>query len=218
MRAEVQPGVWLDSRRALFFAEYSLLVVADLHWGFARTHRVAGNLLPLWGDELIAHQLRALLADYRPAEMLWLGDCLHAVSGKAGAEAFLDALSGSGVKVEVLLGNHDKRWARPGCRTLCRGEFLFHHGDKEVSLAPGQVEVIGHFHPAANLRDGAGLRLRLPALVIGPRRLILPAFSPWASGVPWNDRLEPAEKLWAIAPSRILAVRAAQRRAQAPSP
>jgi metallophosphoesterase superfamily enzyme len=39
--------------------------------------------------------------------------------------------------------------------------------------------------------------------VAGERRLILPAFSPWAAGTPWNERLRPDEMLWAIAPARI---------------
>ena len=71
--AEIQPGLWLDPRRAVFFAEHGVLVVADLHWGYAASHRAAGNLLPAWGDEAIARDLRGLLADYQPAEMLWLG-------------------------------------------------------------------------------------------------------------------------------------------------
>ena len=55
--------------------------------------------------------------------------------------------------------------------------------------------------------DGAGTRLKLPALVASPRRLILPAFSPWAAGTTWNNDALPEEILWAIAPSRIFAVK-----------
>jgi metallophosphoesterase superfamily enzyme len=42
--------------------------------------------------------------------------------------------------------------------------------------------------------------------VHGPRRIILPAFSPWAAGTPWNRELAAEERLWAIAPHRVFAV------------
>jgi metallophosphoesterase superfamily enzyme len=74
------------------------------------------------------------------------------------------------------------------------------------SAADG-LEIVGHHHPSFLWEDGAGTRLKVPALVAGPRRLILPAFSPWAAGTPWNDRLLPAETLWAVTPKRVFAVK-----------
>jgi uncharacterized protein len=215
-RAEILPQVWLDSRRAVYFEDLNAVVVGDLHWGYAVSHRAAGNLLPIWGDEIVAQSLRSLLNDYRPREMIWLGDCLHALAGKTSAEAFLQELTRSEVTVTILCGNHDRRWSRPTERVLRRGRYVFHHGDQaSPELAEGEIEVVGHFHPAAGLYDGAGTRLRLPALVASAQRLILPAFSPWAAGLVWNDRLQPTEILWAVAPSRIFAVRSAQSRPKA---
>lgn len=40
----------------------------------------------------------------------------------------------------------------------------------------------------------------------GSRPLILPAFSPWSAGTPWNDRRAAGESLWGIAPNRIFAL------------
>lgn len=207
-RCEVQPGVWLDNRRAVFLAGLRLLVVADLHWGYAAAHRALGNLVPMWGDEVIARTLRSLLADYAPREMIWLGDSLHAVSGRNSADRFLQEARSAGIEMTVVEGNHDRRWPAATARILQRDRYVFHHGDTTVAdLPPGAVEMVGHFHPAAEMRDGAGTRLRLPALVTSSTRLILPALSPWAAGVPWNQRLQPTEFLWAVAPSRIFAVR-----------
>ena len=204
IRAELQPGVWLDARRAVFFEASRLLVVSDLHWGYAESHRVRGNLLPDWGDAEIARNLRTLIADYRPAEMLWLGDSLHTLAGRTEAERFLTAAP---VPVTVLAGNHDARWAAAaGGRLALRGGFAFHHGDLAAELPSGTVEVIGHHHPAFHWWDGAGARLKVPALIWSERRLILPAFSPWAAGVPWNGRLEAGERLWVVAPRRVFAV------------
>jgi metallophosphoesterase superfamily enzyme len=62
-RTEVCPGVWLDARLALWLAAERLLIIADLHWGYAASHRARGNLLPWWGDDDIEQRLRALLDD-----------------------------------------------------------------------------------------------------------------------------------------------------------
>jgi metallophosphoesterase superfamily enzyme len=204
-RREILPEVWLDARRALWLDRPRLLVVADLHWGYAASHRAEGNLLPIWGDDDIAARLRTLLADYRPAGMVWLGDSLHTLAGRGAAEAFLHA---SGVETLVLAGNHDRRWKLAAAVTAERDGFFFHHGDADPGpvVSGSSVEVLGHHHPAATWSDGAGTYLKLPALVASPRRLILPAFSPWAGGTPWNRNLRPEETLWAMGPNRIFPI------------
>ncbi len=208
--AEIFPDVFLDVRRALWLARARLLVVADLHWGYAESHRVQGNLLPVWGDDELATRLRALEADYRPAAVVWLGDSLHTLAGVAPAEAFL---AGAVTPTLLVSGNHDRQWLRrvgsdgpldniPA--SIARDGYYFHHGHEEHVVPEGYMEVIGHHHPALSWSDRAGGRLKLPALVAGPRRMILPAFSPWASGVPWNAHLQSDETLYAIATKRIM--------------
>jgi metallophosphoesterase superfamily enzyme len=206
VRTEILPGLWLDPRLALWIPAERLLVVADIHWGYAASHRAQGNLLPYWGDEEIARRLRALLDDYRPAEMLWLGDIVHAATGAAAAEHFVRE---SPVPITLLAGNHDRRWQPAQQRSLVRGRFFFHHGDRAEAVPAGCLEIVGHHHPAINWGDGAGGRLKLAALVAGPRRLVLPAFSPWAAGSPWREPMADDETLWAVAPHRIFIMRPA---------
>ncbi|MEO7699748.1 MAG: metallophosphoesterase [Opitutus sp.] len=192
--------MWLDSRLALWLEAPRILVVADLHWGYAASHRAQGNLLPAWGDGEIAGRLTALLQDYQPAEMIWLGDSLHTLAGAQSAEQFL---SETAVSTIIVSGNHDARWAR--ARNLAevqRGPYLFHHGDRARAVPEGSSEIIGHFHPAASWHDGAGTRLKLPALVASSGRMVLPAFSPWAAGVPWLSTV-PGETVYAISSKRI---------------
>lgn len=206
-KAEILPGLWADSRRAVFVEPLRALVVADLHWGYVAAHRAGGNLLPVWGDGEIEQRLDSLLADYAPREMIWVGDCLHRVSGRAAAEAYLRR-DKPGLSVHVLAGNHDRHWTTATRAALVRDRYWFHHGDLECPApAAGLIEIVGHHHPAAVWSDGAGSRLRVPAVVASPQRVILPAFSPWAAGVPWNSQLRPGETLWALAPSRIFAVK-----------
>lgn len=200
---EIQPALWLDSRRAVYFETLGLLAVADLHWGYSTSHQAAGNLLPSWGDEEIAQNLLGLIADYRPSEMIWLGDSLHALSGRGPAEEFLRQCS---VPVILLPGNHDRKWSVVKEKSVSRDAFFFHHGDTTPEIPPDTVEVVGHFHPAFSWYDGAGGRVKLPGLVYGPKKIILPAFSPWAAGTPWNSELTDTEELWVISPRRIFPV------------
>ena len=202
-RTQIRPDVWVDARLALWLARSRTLVVADLHWGYAVSHRAQGNLLPMWGDVEIATRLDALITDYQPQEMLWLGDSLHALAGRAPAEAWLKTAS---VPVTILAGNHDRRWPVATTASLMRDGFFFHHGDQALAVPEAALEVIGHHHPAFSWYDGAGGRVKIPALVAGPRRLILPAFSPWAAGAPWNGQLAADEVLWALTPKRVFAV------------
>lgn len=202
-RVEIRRDIWLDARLALWLAELRILVVADLHWGFAASHRVHGNLLPAWGDADIAKRLNSLIADYAPAEMIWLGDSLHTLVGSDAASEFLRA---SPVPVTILAGNHDARWSRTeGRQALTRSDFFFHHGDRTANVPREALEIVGHHHPAIAWHDGAGARLKLPALIAGRRRLVLPAFSPWAGGVPWK-KTAADETIYAIGSKRIFTV------------
>lgn len=205
LRTEIQPGIWLDSRRAVWLAAARILVVADLHWGYTASHRARGNLLPWWGDDEIEQHLHALIATYQPAEMIWLGDVVHAAEGGACAENFLRHAP---LPVTILAGNHDRRWRRATESAAQRGRFFFHHGHAEIAAPADALELIGHHHPAVSWSDSAGTHVKLPALVASPRRLVLPAFSPWATGTPWIGEADasPPETLWAIAPKRIFAV------------
>ncbi len=200
-RAEVHPGIWADSRLGVWFAAERLLVVADLHWGYAASHRARGNLLPMWSDDEIERRLRSLVTDYAPVEMLWLGDIVHAAEGSARAERFLRE---SPMPVTVLAGNHDRRWPGAAETTARRGRFFFHHGDVARPVPAGAIEVIGHHHPAYQWTDSARGRVKLSAIVTSPRQLVLPAFSPWAAGTEFAPEAE--STLWVIAPNRIFAL------------
>lgn len=199
-RLELQPDAWLDARLALWLARTRTLVVADLHWGYATSHRARGNLLPIWGDAEIATRLQALIADYQPAEMIWLGDSLHTLAGRDAAETFLRHAP---VPIEIVFGNHDAKWERARDRAcVLRDGFCLHHGDTPQAISPGVVEIVGHHHPAAVWSDGAGTHLKLPAAIVSARRIVLPAFSPWAAGTPWPASAA-GETVYAIGSKRI---------------
>ncbi len=174
-----------------------------MHWGYAASQRAAGRLVPHWGDDDIDARLHALLDHYAPRTVIIAGDVVHAAAGAAAAYASLERLAAR-TCVVLVTGNHDRRTSFTNAVPAYQeAAFFIHHGDANPRIPNGALEIIGHHHPAATWQDGAGTYLKLPALVEGPRRLILPAFSPWAAGVPWNHRLARDERLWCIAPNRI---------------
>ena len=211
-QALIAKSVLLDSRLALFHEEECWLAIADLHFGFELSQRVAGRLVPFWGMESIETRLRQLLHDYHPATLILLGDLVH---DQTAAREFFSLVIRLREQCDVVLlaGNHDVQIKRQTSKlkhfnvdlrdSFATDQFEFHHGDC-ARKQNGRIQIIGHFHPAATLHDGAGLRLKFPALVQESRCWILPAFSPWAAGTEWSER-EPSH-LWLCTPQRILLV------------
>lgn len=199
---EIRAGVRLSNGPALFLESARAIIVADVHWGYAFTQRTAGRLVPQWGDEDITRRLDALIAFYAPRQLIIAGDIVHGPPGVLAAGRYLERVAPS-LEVFLVGGNHDRRSQLPSVDSHELPDAFIHHGDTPRSIPTGKLEIVGHHHPAFAWNDGAGTALKLPALVDGPHRLILPAFSPWAAGVPWNLRLRPGEKLWAISARRI---------------
>jgi DNA ligase-associated metallophosphoesterase len=200
--AAVAPNVILDGRLALFHETERWLAVADLHFGYELSQRMAGRLVPLWGMSSIENRLDELLTEYRPQRLIIVGDLVHDHASAADAAALLGRLRAR-CEVIALAGNHDRHVARtidfvPRWETP---DFIFQHEHRD-SIADERIQIVGHHHPAASLADGAGLRLKLPAFVQENRCWILPAFSPWAGGVVWPNDGE--NRIWLCTPRRVL--------------
>jgi DNA ligase-associated metallophosphoesterase len=203
-QAAIAPNVFLDGRLALFHEVERWLAVADLHFGYELSQRAAGRLMPMWGMTSIEERLVELIDDYQPRQLIIAGDLVHDQTSGNAAAALLARLR-KRCAVIALAGNHDRhisraiyllpRWETPG--------FIFQHGDCEPEETD-RIQVIGHYHPAATIRDGAGLRLKFPAFIQQERCWILPAFSPWAGGVVWAD--DGGSRIWLCSPRRILRI------------
>jgi uncharacterized protein len=203
-RTQVSDEVILDGRLALFHQQQQWLAVADLHFGFELSHRAAGNLFPLWGMRTIQQRVEELLAEYRPGHLILLGDLVH---DRTGAIALAQWVGNLRALTEVILisGNHDRHLTRhidvlSSWRT---DGFCFHHGHCEME-AGDSIQVIGHHHPAQEIRDGAGLRLKLPAFVKQAHCWVMPAFSPWAAGTVWPQ--DDQSRIWLCSPTRIFSM------------
>lgn len=193
----VSPALTADTRRALWLSEYQTLVVADLHIGYAWSHRSKGQMLPVSKQEDTVDRLIALQSDYRPKHIVLLGDIVHDTTAlpevKQELERLIHSLSTTS-QLTLILGNHDKRLERtlrdlPANvqfqKRLRLGSFTLLHGDDASFLEPedgSQTLVIGHEHPTVTLDDGVASALRCPCFLFSEKVIVLPAFSPWANG------------------------------------
>ena len=218
--AIVGRGCVLDSRRALYHPESNWLAVADIHFGFelnrARQH---GAILPNWGMAATEKRLQQLLTAYKPRTLIMVGDIMDGGGSVTETMALIKRLRDCVADLICIEGNHDRPALRKGSHftpSYTAAPFFFHHGHKFDRMAasqhePGLVHVTGHEHPTLNISDGAGLRLRLPALVQQKRETnrspvenwILPAFSPWAGGAPYDAGHTHLET-WGCSDTRIL--------------
>lgn len=199
-QALVAKNVLLDGRLGLFHQRQKWLAVADLHFGYELSQRAAGNLFPFWGMQTIEERLRELLADYDPVRLVLLGDLVHNRAAEGELASLVERLRAS-CEVILIAGNHDRRLKRPGRDSWESDGFYFHHGHC-ASERNDCIQIIGHHHPAAVIRDGAGLRLKLPAFVQQDNCWIMPAFSPWAAGVEWPRQEN--SRMWLCSPQRVL--------------
>ena len=203
-RMELEPGLWLDARRAVWIEDARTLVVADLHLGYIWAHRFAGQLLPLSAREDSTERLLDLIASYRPAEVVLLGDVVHRVVPAPELRSEARRLAGEvagRARLRIVLGNHDAHLSTflagigvevETARQLRAGAHLLLHGDglddgERVAAAfresaPGGRVIIGHEHPALTLSDGVSSCVKCPCFLASRELLVLPAFSRWAAG------------------------------------
>jgi len=208
--------LWLDARRAAWFADSATLVVADLHLGCAWAQRHGGNLVPLSPIAEERGRLQILVDSYQPKRIVLLGDIVHrAVRVPALKEELCRLIGELSERAELILiaGNHDRRLrplltecglSTPLVEEFQLGDFLLIHGDagsaedallrRNEARAKGARILIGHEHPTISVSDGVATSVKCPCFLVGEDVVILPAFSGWAAGNNGRRFLSPYAK------------------------
>ena len=177
--AHASGGLWLPEIRTA--------VLADVHLGFGWALRRRGQLGPV-GDAEVERKLAAVTDELGPETVVFLGDLVHAPRPTPQERATVERVIGSlKARVVVVLGNHDRRFARDypdepvEVGEEWRGpDLIAVHGDRP--LPAGTHVIAGHVHPALGITDDAGASRRMPVFVAGEKVTLLPAFSPMAAG------------------------------------
>jgi DNA ligase-associated metallophosphoesterase len=210
-----------DCAGALYWAQESLLVVADLHLEKGSSFARRGTLLPPYDTTETLARLARLIALYAPRTVVALGDNFHDGGGPARLSAqdraSLAALQ-RGRDWVWIAGNHDPAPAEgiggTFAATLCVGTLTFRHAPSRD--AP-DGEIAGHLHPVARIAQ-RGRAVSRRCFAGNGRALVMPAFGAYAGGLNVRDRAFRAvfgasftahmlgdDRLYAFAASRCLA-------------
>lgn len=171
---------------ALWWEAERMLVVADLHLEKGSAHAARGIALPPYDTRATLARLEALMARFRPARLVALGDSFH----DREAETRMDRDDASSLARLAsrtdwiwIAGNHDpvppRRFGGTVMHELRMGPLTFRH---EPRPAPASGEIAGHLHPCAAVRV-RGRRLRRRCVASDGARAILPAFGAYAGGL-----------------------------------
>ncbi len=175
-----------DAGGALYLESDRILIVSDLHLEKGSAFARRGSLLPPYDSRETLARLAGLIARYRPAALISLGDTLH--DGDALSRISSDdaaALDGmlAGVERIWITGNHDP--APPaGLGGIAASEIalsgvVLRH---EPSASREGFEIAGHLHPAGKVRM-RGRAVRRRCFAADARRCVMPAFGAYAGGL-----------------------------------
>lgn len=173
----------LTAARAAIHQPTATAVIADLHLGYNDARQRGGEAVPgVRLDDLLA-SLAGVLVVQKVRRLVIAGDLFEDARSDSLMIALLDWLRPLGVELAgVVPGNHDRGLERGTTHLplfpegIRLGRWRIVHGDGE--LPPGPL-VLGHFHPCVRWNR----RLTAPCYLVGPDRLVLPAFSLDAAGV-----------------------------------
>lgn len=196
--------VHLLPERAVWWPSGKTLFIADLHLGKAATYRDLGQPVPGGTTQENLVRLTALIEQHAPAEIIFLGDFLHAAAART--EGVLAALHEwrarhAAVNMTLVRGNHDSRAGDPPQllqfsvvdEPCLRGPFaLCHHPQQHAT----HFVLAGHVHPVCRLSGRGRDSLRMPCFVAEARQAILPAFGEFTGG--WMVGAEPARRLYPV--------------------
>jgi DNA ligase-associated metallophosphoesterase len=180
----VGEAIELMPERALYWPRQCTLFVADVHLGKAAAFRAGGVPLPRGATASDLARLTALIAATGAAELVVLGDFLHAAAGRVDAldAAFLRWREAHrDLAITLVRGNHDSRAGDPppAWRVRVVGDphplapFVLCHEPQNPRTG---YALCGHVHPGIRISADAFDSVRLPCFVLGQRRALLPAF------------------------------------------
>ncbi|MGN6303184.1 MAG: ligase-associated DNA damage response endonuclease PdeM [Mesorhizobium sp.] len=180
-----------DPRGVLYFPDFGLLAVSDLHLEKGSAIARRGALIPPYDTVATLARLAEAVSDYQPRIVVSLGDSFH---DGWGAERLplpfrqrLEALM-TGRDWFWVTGNHDPDAPAdlPGetVRELAFGSLILRH---EPSGTYVEGEVAGHLHPCARIVQ-RGRSVRRRCFAGDGSRMIMPAFGAYTGSLNVLDR------------------------------
>jgi DNA ligase-associated metallophosphoesterase len=168
-------AAWLPAERTV--------VIADVHLGYSRAARRRGGWLPeVESPEVVAERVLKMMTRLEASRLVIAGDLRHSTRDADAEEheevtRFLTLLGR--LELALVRGNHDRGATNMAGVVAVGGVTVMH---APPATAPEGWTVAGHLHPAVTVRDEAGVSVRYPCALVGPKIVVLPAYSAWAGG------------------------------------
>jgi putative SbcD/Mre11-related phosphoesterase len=178
----------LTSEGAAIHAGERTAVIADVHLGYEWARGAAGDCVPAHSLAETLARLESVLGRAPVVRLIVAGDLVESSRSCARTSADVQQLrtwlEERGVSLKVLEGNHDASLVSSASVTswelaplpakCCVGGWTVGHGHRPLA---GTRTVSGHHHPVFRFEGTTA-----PCFLVGPGRIMLPAFSPNAAG------------------------------------
>lgn len=203
-----ETNLTLLPQKAVFFEDYRILVIADLHLGKVNHFRRSGIAVPTSINTKNLESLIELIQQLNPLKVVFLGDLFHSHYNDEW-EAFGQVVRHfKTCKFELVRGNHDimsalqyKRCQLHVREQLEMGSFLLTHEPMgEIPL--GRYNMYGHIHPGVRLLGKGRQSITLPCFYFGQHEAIMPAFGSFTGYV--RIPVKKKDKVFVIADQKVI--------------
>lgn len=169
-------------QKAIWWQEKNRLIISDLHVGKVEHFRNSGIGLPPSAGSLTIDRLSALIEQYHPAEVIFLGDLFHSRANSA-VENFRRSITEKyNCSFKLVIGNHDilpltmydNLKIEVSEDIIVDGICLAHEIPEDT--AEELFYMGGHVHPAVRISGKGRQSETLSCFCISERGLLLPAF------------------------------------------
>ncbi|RLF43693.1 MAG: phosphoesterase [Thermoplasmata archaeon] len=187
---EIWTDIFASQLHCLYAEKQNAAVIADLHLGYEGVLRMQGIMIPNYQKEVIKERLKKIMEKYEPESIIVNGDFKHEFGKNLRQEwrevgEMLEFLSQKS-NVFLIKGNHDNflktiasKYNIPVKMQMEMDGITIAHGHVEIK---GKKIIMAHEHPSIHIRDKVGASLRLPCYMVSQSIIVMPAFSPLATG------------------------------------
>ncbi|MCW8109195.1 ligase-associated DNA damage response endonuclease PdeM [Alteromonas ponticola] len=180
----------LHAEGVAFCPAHDTLLVSDLHLEKASYLARSGNPLTPLDTYATLQRLTKLIALFKPAKVICVGDSFHDVGAftrlSSGDRAELSRMVEMPTEWVWILGNHDPDLPAdiPGKKrkqTIVGNIRIVHEPEQDAAY-----QVVGHFHPKGKVSVNRH-RLRGKCYVLTENLLIMPSFGQYTGGLDVSD-------------------------------
>lgn len=197
--------------RTLYWERRRILLIADVHLGKAATFRAYRVPLPEGNAAADLERLSQALARTNAETLIVLGDLIHAAKGRDAQtiQIFHDwRKQHNELDIMLVRGNHDQRAGDPppawNIRSVDAPMQLSNFVLSHVPVEPDTgYALVGHLHPAVQLKGKARQTLKLPCFWVRPRYGVLPAFGSFIDHTVIQPHVE--DSVFAVAANSVIA-------------